>query len=135
MTFTHGELFERSFESEGRIVELLAEIVIVGARLELRDIAIYPRDAGRLAVPLGTLIGWGARSPRKPTTRALPSFESREPDCLAGHPAVELTSRSGSMRDVHERTTRQPGTRRSPSTTGTRSSPSSGPMASHRSNR
>ena len=62
MTFTHGELFERSFESEGRVVELLAEIVIVGARLELRDIAIYQRDAGRLAVPLGTLIGWGARS-------------------------------------------------------------------------
>ncbi len=58
MTFVHGELFERSFESDSGVVEVLAETVVVGGRLELRDVAIYPRGAGRLAVPVGTLLGW-----------------------------------------------------------------------------
>ena len=56
MTFASGELFERSFVVPGGAIEVLAEVVVDGHRLELRDIAIYPRGAGRLEVPVDTLL-------------------------------------------------------------------------------
>ena len=56
--FTSGELFERSYETPDGTVDVLAEIVVDGRRLELRDIAIYPRRAGRLAVPTERLLRW-----------------------------------------------------------------------------
>ena len=53
MTFVSGDLFERSYETpDGAIVDVLAEIVVGGTRLELRDISIYPRRAGRLDLPV-----------------------------------------------------------------------------------
>ena len=54
MTFTHGELFERSFESEGRIVELLAEIVIVE----------HASSCGTSPSTRVTPAGWRCRSAR-----------------------------------------------------------------------
>ena len=59
MTFVSGDLFERSYETpDGAIVDVLAEIVVGGTRLELRDISIYPRRAGRLDLPVEHLVGW-----------------------------------------------------------------------------
>jgi hypothetical protein len=58
VTFRHGELFERSFQAAGGVVEVLAEILIDGHRLELRDIAIYPRGVDRVPVAPTTLLGW-----------------------------------------------------------------------------
>ena len=59
MTFVSGDLFERSYETpDGAIVDVLAEIVVGGTRLELRDISIYPRRAGRLDLPVGRLVRW-----------------------------------------------------------------------------
>jgi hypothetical protein len=56
VTFASGEFLERSFGVPGGVVEVLAEVVVDGHRLELRDIAIYPRGAGRLEVPVDTLL-------------------------------------------------------------------------------
>ena len=58
MTFLSGELFERSYEAPSGIVEVLAEIVLEGRRLELRDIAIYPRGPARIDVPVDALMAW-----------------------------------------------------------------------------
>jgi hypothetical protein len=58
VTFRHGELFERSFHTVGGVVEVLAEVAVDGHRLELRDIAIYPRGVDRVAVAPTTLLGW-----------------------------------------------------------------------------
>jgi hypothetical protein len=50
VTFEHGGLFERSFETPAGWVDVLAEVVVAGRRLELRDMAVYPRSGavGRL---------------------------------------------------------------------------------------
>jgi hypothetical protein len=40
------------------MIDVLAEVAVEGARLELRDLAIYPRHAGRLDVPVDRLVGW-----------------------------------------------------------------------------
>jgi len=37
---------------------VLAEIVITGSTIELRDIVVYPRDAVRLSVSPRELLGW-----------------------------------------------------------------------------
>jgi hypothetical protein len=58
VTFLSGELFERSYEAPSGIVEVLAEIVLEGRRLELRDIAIYPRGPARIDVPVDALMAW-----------------------------------------------------------------------------
>jgi hypothetical protein len=58
MTFVSGELFERSYELADGLIDVLAEVVADGTRVELRDIAIYPRHAGRLDVPVDRLVGW-----------------------------------------------------------------------------
>jgi hypothetical protein len=51
-----GGLFERSFDVEGSVVELLAEVEITGATLHLRDIAIFPAGAERAGVGTPALI-------------------------------------------------------------------------------
>ena len=58
MTFEHGGLFERSFETPAGWVDVLAEVVVAGRRLELRDMAVYPRSAARLDVSLTLLMRW-----------------------------------------------------------------------------
>jgi hypothetical protein len=56
VTFRSGALFERSFVVPGGVLEVLAEVMVDGHRLELRDIAVYPRGAGRLEIPAETLL-------------------------------------------------------------------------------
>lgn len=58
MTFGDSELYERSFETPAGRVDVLAEIVVSGSRIELRDIAVYPRDAHRLNIAPEELLGW-----------------------------------------------------------------------------
>lgn len=58
MTFASGELFERSYDAPHGTVDLLAEIMVDGVRLELREIAIYPRAVGRLEIPVEILVAW-----------------------------------------------------------------------------
>jgi hypothetical protein len=59
VTFVHGELYERSFETAGgTTIEVLAEIVVDGPRVELRDVAVYPRTAGRSSVSPAELLVW-----------------------------------------------------------------------------
>lgn len=58
MTFVDGELYERSFETPAGRVDVLAEIVVSGSRIELRDVAVYPRDANRLNIAPEELLGW-----------------------------------------------------------------------------
>lgn len=58
MTFADGELYERSFETPAGTIDVLAEIVVTGRRIELRDIAVYPRGSVRLTVPPGELLAW-----------------------------------------------------------------------------
>lgn len=58
MTFVHGELYERSFETAGSTIDVLAEIAVVGTRLELHDIAVYPRSVGRSTVSPAELVSW-----------------------------------------------------------------------------
>lgn len=56
MTFDDGGLYEYSFETSEGWVDVLAEIVVAGTTLELRDIAIYPRSATRLDVSPAELL-------------------------------------------------------------------------------
>ena len=42
-----GGLFERRFEVQGSVIELLAEVDVSGATIHLRDIAIFPAGAER----------------------------------------------------------------------------------------
>jgi hypothetical protein len=56
--FEHGGLYERSFETPAGWIDVLAEIVVAGERLELRDIAVYPRSAERLSVSSADLLRW-----------------------------------------------------------------------------
>jgi hypothetical protein len=58
VTFFAGELFERSYETAAGVVEVLAEIMVDGRRLELHDIAIYPRGSAQIEVPVDTLMTW-----------------------------------------------------------------------------
>jgi hypothetical protein len=58
VTFEDGALFERSVETPAGWVDVLAEIVVLGRRLELRDIAVYPRSATRLEVSPAELLQW-----------------------------------------------------------------------------
>lgn len=58
MTFVSGELFERSYETPGSFVDVLAEIEVDGTRLELRDHAVYSRAVGRLEVRVESLVAW-----------------------------------------------------------------------------
>ena len=55
--FIHGELYERAFETRAGVVELLAEVVIDGSTLELRDLAVYPTASQRLHVSPAELLG------------------------------------------------------------------------------
>jgi hypothetical protein len=50
-----GGLFERSFEVEGSVVELLAEVEIAGITLHLRDVAIFPAGPERASVGAAAL--------------------------------------------------------------------------------
>ncbi|MFN0091274.1 MAG: hypothetical protein ACKVWR_13560 [Acidimicrobiales bacterium] len=58
MAFATGDLYERSMETRAGAVDVLAEVVVDGTRIELRDIAVYPRNAGRLQVSTAELLGW-----------------------------------------------------------------------------
>jgi hypothetical protein len=58
MSFADGELYERSFDTPAGQIDVLAEIVITGSMIELRDIVVYPRDAVRLSVSPRELLGW-----------------------------------------------------------------------------
>ena len=58
MTFDDGGLYERSFETPAGWIDVLAEVRISGTRLELRDVAFYPRGAFRLAVSSADLLRW-----------------------------------------------------------------------------
>lgn len=58
MTFLKVELYERSFETPAGRVDVLAEIVVNGSRIELRDIAVYPHDVKRLTIAPEELLGW-----------------------------------------------------------------------------
>ena len=51
MSFADGELYERSFDTPAGQIDVLAEIVVTGSTVELRDVVVYPRDAGEL-------LGW-----------------------------------------------------------------------------
>jgi hypothetical protein len=50
-----GGLFERRFEVEGSVIELLAEVELAEATLHLRDIAIFPAGAERTRVGAAAL--------------------------------------------------------------------------------
>ena len=50
MLFADGQLYERTLDTAAGTIEILAEIVVHGTRIELRDIAIYPRGPGPLAL-------------------------------------------------------------------------------------
>ena len=52
MSFVDGELYERSFDTPAGRIDVLAEIVIEGSTIGLRDIAVYPRGSRRLSVSL-----------------------------------------------------------------------------------
>lgn len=58
MSFADGELHERSFDTPAGQIDVLAEIVITGLTIELRDIVVYPSGAVRLTVSPGELLGW-----------------------------------------------------------------------------
>ena len=47
MSFVDGDLWERSFETAHGVVDVLAEVVLDGRRVELRDMAVYPRAQPR----------------------------------------------------------------------------------------
>jgi hypothetical protein len=56
MSFVNGDLWERAFETADGVVEMLAEVVVEGRRLELRDVAVYPRGVRRMKVSVGELM-------------------------------------------------------------------------------
>ena len=56
--FVDGELYERSLETPAGRVDVLAEVVLRGDQIELRDIAVYPSGPGRMTVSAGELLGW-----------------------------------------------------------------------------
>ena len=58
MPFSTGDLYERSIELPVGVIDVLAEIVVVGSRIELRDISVYPRAVGSLSVAPAELLGW-----------------------------------------------------------------------------
>jgi hypothetical protein len=58
MTFVDGDLYERSFETPAGRVGVLAEIVVRGQQIELRDVVVYPYGADRLEVAPGELLAW-----------------------------------------------------------------------------
>ncbi|MFN0027290.1 MAG: hypothetical protein ACKV2O_08935 [Acidimicrobiales bacterium] len=58
MSFATWDLYERSIEVPAGTVEVLAEVVVDGPRIELRDIAVYPRGPGRLNVSPSELLAW-----------------------------------------------------------------------------
>jgi hypothetical protein len=58
MSFVDGDLWERSFEAANGVVEVLAEVVVDGRTLELRDVAVYPRVQPRLSVPVAEAARW-----------------------------------------------------------------------------
>ena len=62
MTFDDGGLYERSFETSAGWIDVLAELRISGRRLELRDVAVYPRGATRLAVSNAELLRWARQA-------------------------------------------------------------------------
>ena len=57
MSLGDGELYERSFDTPAGQIDVLAEIVITGLTIELRDIVVYPSGAVRLTVSPGELLG------------------------------------------------------------------------------
>jgi hypothetical protein len=58
MSFVDGDLWERSFETAVGVVDLLAEVVVDGRTVELRDVAVYPRVQPRLSVPVAEVARW-----------------------------------------------------------------------------
>ena len=51
-----GELFERTLDTSVGSIDVLAEVVIDGSTIQLRDIAIYPRGSVRLTAPTSELL-------------------------------------------------------------------------------
>jgi hypothetical protein len=58
MSFVDGDLWERSFETANGVVDVLAEVVVDGRRVELRDLAVYPRGHPRLSVAVAEVARW-----------------------------------------------------------------------------
>jgi hypothetical protein len=58
MSFVDGDLWERSFETANGVVDVLAEVVVDGRRVELRDLAVYPRGHPRLSVTVAEVARW-----------------------------------------------------------------------------
>jgi hypothetical protein len=58
VTFEDGALYERSFETPEGWIDVLAEIAITGSRLELHDMAVYPRSLSRLDVSAPEVLRW-----------------------------------------------------------------------------
>jgi hypothetical protein len=58
MSFVDGDLWERSFETANGVVDVLAEVVVDGRRVELRNLAVYPRGHPRLSVPVAEVARW-----------------------------------------------------------------------------
>ena len=56
MVFADGQLYERTLDTAAGTIEILAEIVVHGARIERRDIAIYPRGPGPLTISPAELL-------------------------------------------------------------------------------
>ena len=91
MTFVSDELFERSYETPGGFVDVLAEIEVDGTRLELGDSpSIHALSVGSR---FGSRPWWrgSAISLRRRLLTASTNCESPERDYRAHGPAVELT--------------------------------------------
>ncbi len=58
MNFVDGDLYERTIETPAGRIDIIAETFVHGRQLELRDIAVYPSGAGRLAVSPSELLTW-----------------------------------------------------------------------------
>ena len=56
MVFANGQLYERSIQTAAGTIDVLAEIVVHGRRIELHDIAIYPRGPAALVVSVAELL-------------------------------------------------------------------------------
>ena len=58
MRFADGTLYERTITTPDGEVDVLAEVVVQGRRIELRNMAVYPRSAVPLRVGPVVLVRW-----------------------------------------------------------------------------
>jgi hypothetical protein len=60
--FRDGDLYERSFDTPAGRLDVLAEIVITGSVIELRDIAIYPSGTQRVDLDPTMFLRWARQA-------------------------------------------------------------------------